>query len=593
MSEIQKKTLKNLTKEEVKIIIEIIKKYPSTNFLKTKQILQNPAYKDAIEEMRLYLSKKEKIDKIVKNEMEDYNSPLSNFVFNKKYKSLPLSQKNNKIKFNSLDLKKNNLVYSPNIYLNDSEYNHYNELYKKYISPRSKSISDKSIDEEDILIFETQNILNILDKYFYSGDIIKILSILDNRFIDYVEQYDKDRLLLENYRCGSIHFNIFLYNFLNLIDVKCLYICFHNGKNYLSPLNNKKFLNFIQLKENLAYDNMLNDDIIKTKYYNAIKEALDNVYQKFQKVFSTKLEIPCSIYDIVIKHNVFNFDIEFDDLIEVKLLELTNNDYKTSIISNNSHVLSILKCNNKILFNPAFKTKTINKNYRIYDYIPLKNKFYDLDKDSFTGIYHSLKNIEITDDIDTKFLYNSQFFNGNTSSIYAFTGDNLHFFSNRHNLLKNKAYIGGKINIDCPPLYIQDNDRGFCWYLSIISSLFYSDDISIILLNKSIRYIYKNIDKIIEYNSLINELKLQKRIDYSKYNIDLKIIINFIIYINIFLYTSYATIIKKKTNNITNKKKWNISLSFLLNNEKIIKNLLNLLLNYTNITSIKILSSIK
>jgi hypothetical protein len=591
MAEIKKK-MKDLTDEEKKIIIGIIKKYPPINYVKTMQISKNPEYSNVIEEMKLMLYKKDKIDKIVKDEMNDYNSPLSNFSKSKKYKSLSLSQTKNKIKFNSLDLKKNKLVYSPNIYLNDSEYNRYNDLYKQYISHRSKSITDTLITYEDILKFKTQDILNILDKYFYSGNIIKILSILDNRFIDYVDKYDKDRLLLENYTCGSIHFNIFLYNFLNLIDIKCLYICYHNGKNYLSPLNNKNFKDFIQLKENLTYDNMLNDDIIKTKYYNAIKEALDNVYQKFQKVFTTKLEIPCSIFDIVIKHNVFNFDIEFDDLIEVKLLELTNNDYKTSIISNNSHVLSILKCNNKILFNPAFNTGTINNNYRIYDYIPLKNNFYELDKDSFTGIYHSLKKIEISSDIDIKTLYNSQFFNGKSSSIYAFTGDNLHFFSNRHNLLKKKAYIGGKINIDCPPLYIQDNDKGFCWYLSIISSLFYSDDISIILLNKSIRYIYKNIDKITNYNLLINELKLKKRIDYSKYDIDLKIIINFIIYTNIFLYTSYATIIKNKTENITNKNKWNISLSFLLNNEKIIKNLINLLLTYTNFTSNKILNSI-
>lgn len=589
MAEVKKK-IKDLTDEEKKIIIGIIKKYPPNNYVKTMQISKNPLYSDVIEEMKLILNKKEKIDKIVKDEMKDYNSPVSNFS---KYNSLPLSNKNKKIKFNSLDVKKNNLIYSPNVFLNDSEYNHYNNLYKLYISSRSKSVIDNSITNDDVLKFKTQDILNILDKYFYSGDIIKILSILDNRFIDYVDKYDKDKLLLENYRCGSTHFNIFLYNFLDLIDIKCLYICYHNGKNYLSPLNDKKFKDFIQLKENLTYDNILNDDIIKTKYYNAIKKALDNVYQKFEKVFTNKLKIHCSLFDIVIKHNVFNFDIEFNDLIEVKLLELTNNNYKTSIICNNSHVISILKCNNKILFNPAFSSETINKNYRIYDYVPLKNNFYDLDKDSFTNIYHSLKKIEITDDIDIKTLYNSQFYNGNSSSIYAFTGDNLHFFSNRHNLLKNKPYIGGKGNIDCPPLYIQDNDKGFCWYLSIISSLFYSDDISIILLNKSIRYIYKNIDNIINYNILINELKLKKIIDYSKYDIDLKIIINFIIYTNIFLYTSYATIIKNKTNYITNKNKWNFSLSFLLNNEKIIKNLLNLLLTYTNITSRKILSSIK
>jgi hypothetical protein len=119
------------------------------------------------------------------------------------------------------------------------------------------------------------------------------------------------------------------------------------------------------------------------------------------------------------------------------------------------------------------------------------------------------------------------------------------------NKKKYKIMNGCSNNVN---LYIPPNKKGFCWYLSIISSIFYADEICAIMLNKSIRYINKSINLLIKYGDELHSILNETLLNYKKFNKDKTNIINMMIYLNIFVYTSYATIVKNKFNDITSKK---------------------------------------
>jgi len=527
------------------------------------------------EEMKKYRSFDEKKSKILHKSLPYIKKPLF-----KPFKSLKSIKNNYDNKASSVK------------YIDDNKYRSLDEKYKKNISLRSKSLIDSSRNtsitkinyDEDII----EKIILYIDKYFYPGNIIRYLSMLDNRFCDFNETCDYGRFKKDDdYKCGTIHNNIFLYNFLQILDIKCLYLCFHNGKHYISPLNDKGFLSFIQTKSNLPYDNMLNNPNISKIYYENIQLSLNKILKKFENVFfnqeTNKLEIPCQLYDLVIKHNMFNYDIEIDSMFEVKLIGINNKNFIASIINNNNHSISVIKLNDKKYFNPSFETG-ISEKYRIYDYTPLFNNYYYLKKDYFANTEHELNKIDIkTYEDNIKELYNSRFMYGLNKSIYAYTGDNLHLFSNRHQLRKQKKYKimnGGSNNIN---LYIPPNKKGFCWYLSIISSIFYADEICTIMLNKSIRYINKSINLLIKYGDELHSIRNETLLNYKKFNKDKTNIINMMIYLNIFVYTSYSTIVKNKFNDITSKKNWKLCLNYLFENEKIINLWNNYLLKFTAI----------
>ena len=597
------KRLEDLSDNELKAIKAIINGYPMTSeMMKIKKDLNNESgsiYKNVYILLKIENDKKKALEKFKKEEMKRYRS-FDERKINILHKSLSLKRKiPNLQKLNkSMKSIKNNPTKPTSInYINDDKYKLYDDNYKKVISARSKSLTvSKSIssainlEEEDII----DNLKSYMDKYFYPGNIIRYLSMLDKRFCDFNETCDYGRFKKEDdYKCGSIHNNIFLYNFLQIIDVKCLYICFHNGKHYISPLNDKVFLSFIQTKSNLPYDNMLDNPEINKKYYDTILSSLNKTFEKFKKIFynseTHKLEIPCQLYDLVIKHNMFNYDIEINAMLEVKLLGINNKNFISSIINNNSHSISVIKLNDKKYFNPAYENG-ITEKYRMYEYTPLFNQNYYLKKDSFSNTEHELNKINIKDiekieDIKgVRELYNSRFMYSLNKSIYAYTGDNLHLFSNRHPLRKLKKYKvvnGGSSLKNNISLYIPSNRNGFCWYLSIISSIFYADEISTIMLNKSIRYIKRSIDLLIKYAAELETVRNETLINYNRFNKDKTNIINMLIYINIFVYTSYALIVKNKFHEITDKKNWILCLNSLFENEKIINYWNNYLLKFT------------
>jgi hypothetical protein len=103
------------------------------------------------------------------------------------------------------------------------------------------------------------------------------------------------------------------------------------------------------------------------------------------------------------------------------------------------------------------------------------------------------------------------------------------------------------------------------------------------MLNKSIRYINSSIDLLINYAAELETVRNETLLNYNKFNKDKTNIINMLIYINIFVYTSYALIVKNKLHEITDKKNWILCLNSLFENEKIINYWNNYLLKFTSI----------
>jgi hypothetical protein len=578
------KKIENLTKEELIAIKSIINNYPVTSKL-MMDIKKNAEYKEVIELVKEKMQKEREFRKQIDEEMEDYISPRSYYL--NKQKSLSNEKHNTNRNHQSLRYIKKSNTKSKSIYINSAEYTEYERKYKQFISSRGKSISASRSLSRQINNLEEEYIVKMLiiymNKYFYPGNMIRYLSLLDKRFCDlnvgkvYTRYNDSDK-----YSCETVHNNIFLYNFLKIVDVKCLYICFHNGKHYISPLNDKSFFNFMNKQENLPYiENW--DTEIETKFNENIKAALERILFKFKHVYeqNKKLEIPCQLYDLVIKHNMFHFDFEIDSKYEVNLIGMNNKHFVSSIINNDAHSISILKLNNKIYFSPSVSSGIIKESYRVYKYVPLFNQYYYFKNDAFSNIYHELINIDVKDFKDSKQLYNSRFMFGLNKSVYAYTADNLHLFSNRHKSRKLKRYAGGGNKID---MVLPANKNGFCWYSSIIASIFYADEISIIMLNKSIRYIKKSLDILQKYNSSINIMKNFTILDYKNYQDDKEVILNIMIYINIFVYTSYACIIKKQFNEINDKTNWIFCLDYVIRNENLLSFWNKFLINLMHIT---------
>ena len=585
------KKLDDLTKEELIAIKNIVNNYPLTSKIML-DVKKNPEYTQVIEIVKAQMKKQREFNEMIDKEMQTYKSPV--LKLSKKHKSLSYkhqtyrkSRKNR----SAMHLSKKKLNKSPSRYIDSQEYKEYEEKYKQYISPRSKSLTTSSnasttdtFDEE----YAIHNLISYMHKYFYPGNMIRYLSMLDKRFCDLNEGTVYTRFIQEdNYSCESIHNNIFLYNFLHIIDIKCLYICYHKGKHYISPLNDRLFLKFIQKRENLPHENMLDKSAdMKMKFSEHIRRSLDKMFVKFRHAYDSDskiIDIPCQLYDLVIKHNMFHYDFEVDPKFEVKLSGINNKHFVSSIINNKEHSISIVKLKNKTYFSPSLSSGIISETYRVYNYVPLFNKHYDFQNDAFSNLYHKLMEVDVNQH-DVRDLYSSRFMFGLNKSIYAYTADNLHFFSNRHQLRKQKRYVaytgGNGINLVIPP-----NKNSFCWYLSIISSLFYADEIGIVILNKSVRYIKRYIDILQKYNVNLSIMKTFTSLNYAKYANDKEHIINIMVYINAFVYTSYACLMKQQLQQITDKKNWLFCLNYIFENEKLIRGWNDTLLALTRITS--------
>jgi hypothetical protein len=226
------------------------------------------------------------------------------------------------------------------------------------------------------------------------------------------------------------------------------------------------------------------------------------------------------------------------------------NSHKSSILKKNgvaklktSHLISVNKCYNYNIVNTTWKPFFT---YTIDNFIPGTQAFYNIDA-------NEILNETTEKDIRANELecYYSHFVS--QSDIYV-TLHNNHFFSSKYDF--DTSINGGSYSqtlptvSTCYDIYFPNNLDGFCWFSSIVNSLFYADDISTIFLNKTV----KHMDKTLEYIKDFYDTK------YETFDINdqqhLKEFSKHLIHLFTFVYCSFSILSKNQLNRIANKRKW-------------------------------------
>lgn len=364
----------------------------------------------------------------------------------------------------------------------------------------------------------------------------------------------------------------YLFTIFDMMGINVLYLIGHNENNhnvyYLSPLNIRKFRDTIRKtgKQIIKHEDL-------NKYTHALKTKF-NVQHR-----DSFAEINTSVYDVIMICSSFKTFTEN----KYKIVAILNSfdddsDYRASILTNrlNNHQISVSKCNGIKISNttaPPFYT------YQIKEFLPGKYAYYtipdihkltDLEKKEIKDINQYIPTLRmirkpgsvvhsIKPDYYYSHYYDKQHFHESL--------DNIHLFSSKRKLIQPiiRGAKGGSLKnlehafdreIAIPPvsvcnnIFFQNNLYGYCWFSSIVNSLFYTDDISVIFLNK----VTKKMNATLEYvkNFVTN--------NYSTFDINddkqLKEFTQHLMYIFIYVYCSFSILSKGQYHEIVNKQLW-------------------------------------
>jgi len=287
-------------------------------------------------------------------------------------------------------------------------------------------------------------------------------------------------------------------------------------------------------------------------------------------------KIDASKYDFVfISSSFINFN-NSENKLQVSLSNINLiNDYKASILRNIKHMISINKCNQYNILNTTWKP------FNIYNITDFENYDYYIDKNDilyYTDSPDPTKNLE-------------EYYYLNHRRIFYFENSlfTINLYSNKKTLrtkiykqIKGGTHTEIKENIPeislCSNIFFPNNLYGFCWFSSIINSLFYTDDISAIILNKSIR----NMDNTLNFFKDFYSGEKYKHLDFKNQK-ELKKILKHLIYLMSFIYCSYSILSKNHLDDrITNKKKW-YEIYQQITNEETYKIIATIILGLSNI----------
>jgi hypothetical protein len=387
-------------------------------------------------------------------------------------------------------------------------------------------------------------------------------------FMSLINNLELENLLIKN-TCEANILTILSY-FLTIVDtinIKILYVICDGDNYYLSPLNIKRIRTQIRKKT---------INLNKANIYD-LNEQLKIQYEDFKD--KTNYIIDASLYDFVFISSSFNSFNTTTNKLQVFLsnIDLTK-DYKASILGNKSHVISINKCNQYNILNTTQKPFNIYNitNFEDYDLYIDKQKVYFIDEP----------------EPDATIKYEYYYLNYKIDRNFKKSFNTIHLYSNRDSL-RSKIYKqieGGTIQLEenipvdsiCSKIFFPNNLYRFCWFSSIINSLFYSDDIAAIFLNKSIR----NMDKTLKFLHEFYSREKYKTIDFRNQK-ELKKILKHIIYLISFIYCSYSILSKNQLDErITNKKKW-YEIYEMITDEERYKIIALIILGLSNIRKIK------
>ncbi len=362
--------------------------------------------------------------------------------------------------------------------------------------------------------------------------LINIMSKLNNlQLVKYETQIDNPDIYMSY---SSEHLLEYLLTIFDTMNIKILYLLNHNNALYLSPLNIRNTRDSIR-KDNTSFDIQKNNRDLRKKFH--------------MNMTTNRISISAESYDIIMMSEAFHTFLINKNNIQVDLRNFDNmNHHKSSILVNNNykrnqrHCISVTKCNNYTMVNTTWKPFNI---YHIDKFTPGEKQFYHIDRSTNSLNEVSIASIQ-TNDLD---YYYSNF----VDQMYIYLAQNIHLFTSKFD-----QYNGGSIKIAhsktipeismCSDIYFPQNLYGFCWFSSIINSLFFSDDVSIIFLNKAVLHI----DKSLEF------IKTFYDTDYAN-TIDLKACVKHLIYLFTFIYCSFSILSKNQINNIKEKHKWYIA----------------------------------
>jgi len=364
----------------------------------------------------------------------------------------------------------------------------------------------------------------------FPSTLLQFMSLINNLELTHIDSDIYDA-------CQSDILSYFL-TIIDTINIKVLYVICDGDNYYLSPLNLKKIRTQLR-KQKINIDSA---DI----NINNLNEELKTQYKEFKDKRLYKIDE--SKYDFVFISSSFKKFNTTRNKLQVVLsnIDLTK-DYKSSILFNENHVISINKCNNYNILNTTWYPFN---NYNITDF-----KDYDFYIKN-EKIYY-IEDTDIDDNKEKNYYLRHKIKDNFENSLLT-----INLYSNRASL-KTKIYKqieGGTIELKenipevsvCSDVFFPNNLYEFCWFSSIINSLFYTDDIAAIFLNKSIR----NMDNTFKF---FNDFYIDKK--YQTINFkdqkELKKILKHVIYIMSFIYCSYSILSKNQLDErITNKKKW-------------------------------------
>jgi len=364
----------------------------------------------------------------------------------------------------------------------------------------------------------------------FPSTLLQFMSLINNLHDEFFSKkdYGTDQLTILSY-------------FLTIVDtinIKVLYVICSGNNYYLSPLNIKKIRTQLRKKTIILNRENIYD----------FNEQLRIQYKNFKNDNGVYI-INGEKYDFVFISNAFKSFIKTTNKLQIFLGNIDlKQHYKASILSNNIHAISINKCNQYNILNTTWKP------FNIYNITDFKNNRLYIDDD---------EKIFFVDKPDPAKESEYYYLNHKIDRNFEYSLFTINLYSNRVSL-KSKIYkqIEGGTNqfkIEqnipevsiCSKIFFPHNLYGFCWFSSIINSLFYTDDIASIFINKSIR----NMDNTLKFLHEFYSSKY-KTIDFTNQK-ELKKILKHLIYLMSFIYCSYSILSKNQLDErITNKKKW-------------------------------------
>ena len=478
--------------------------------------------------------------------------------------------------FNELDL-----IYMDDIqfFINDENSQYYWDDYKeKYeiVEDKEEKIKEKKIDIKKQKIEIMLNMIqddnyNLIDKIkydiieyifnilFYNDNDIELINLRinlnsDYKFINYNNNNEKEKI---NLKLSIINFVKSINNFINdysilqlnnlIIDKinkifnykinKSIPIDINNIQEKIKDNNFKYNKNIItKLEDNEKYIYFDNNyfeiyDIYKMKYYDKTKiDIFDILINKFT------LNSNKDIIEIILNsENILDFKIKY---INYMTKDNINKKIFKKIIDQNKYLLDEFK--NKLLFNKNYiNNNTLANIYKNYFKITMKLNRLDIQDLDLDDIYNNLKiNINNINKNYYKKIINEQDYNLNQLFEAQEGGKN-----NKNNLnLINNLYQDEKI-------FNSKIDNLIKFEKLTIFKIF--NNISSILLTKTVNFIYNKLNKI------INKIDTQNIIKYEE--ISIQKIIPIKLDISIFIIESILIILKNKILNSQIEKIYNYS----------------------------------